>query len=216
MEDFIYGSIVFTSHSTLEDPEDPEDFITDFTGIIKVWSESSDLKVEVGRIQGSMVEIKKAVDYECPVFDVFDATEGIDEYMVQVWDYDNDDFSKSVNPNEENLWDALILEKLYIYPEFNGHRYGLAAIQRTIEYFDRDSFLVIFKADPLQFIEKGRHSDNFNERMDISKFETEKNKALKSLMNYYSLGGFKRIGKTKYMCKLKVGYKEELINGVIQ
>jgi hypothetical protein len=216
MEDFTSGSIIFTSNSRLEDPIEPTDFITEFSGIIKAYSEEIQDEVEVGRIEGSIVEMKKNSNYGYSVNDLFDASSEIDEYMAQVWDYDNHDYSKSVNPEAEYLCDTLILEKLYIYPEFNGHSYGLAAIQRTIEHFDRDNFLVLFKADPLQFFDKGRHSDNFNNRMDISKFETEKNKALKSLMSYYSLGGFKRIGKTKYMCKLKVGYKEELINGVIQ
>ena len=216
MKDYIFGSIVFTSHASLGDPEDPEDFITKFTGIIKAYSENSNSEFEVGRIQGSMVEIKKAIDYDCSVFDVFDATAGIDEYMTQVWDYDSHDYSKLVNPDEEFLRDTLILENLYIYPEFNGHGYGLAAIQRTIEHFDRDSFLVIFKACPLQKFNKEHHSDNFNKRMDLSKFETDKKKALKSLMAYYSSGGFKRIGKTEYMYKLEVGLKEDLVNGALQ
>ena len=43
-----------------------------------------------------------------------------------------------------------------------------------IEHFDRDNFLVLFKADPLQFIKKEDHSDNFNKRMNISKFEMDK------------------------------------------
>jgi len=216
MKDYIFGSIVFTSHSTLGDPEDPEDFITAFTGIITVRIESSDSEVEVGRMQGSMVEIKKAADYGCSIFDVFDATAGIDEYMAQIWDHGSDDYSKLVNPDEAFLWDTLILENLYIYPEFNGHGYGLAAIQRTIEHFYRDSFLVIFKACPLQKFDKEHHSDNFNKRMDLSKFGADNKKALKSLMAYYSSGGFKRIGKTEYMYKLEIGLKEDLVNGALQ
>ena len=50
----------------------------------------------------------------------------------------------------------------------------------------------------------------------VSKFETDEDKAHKSLMNYYSLGGFKRLRNTNYMYKLKVGYKENLVNGAIQ
>ena len=36
------------------------------------------------------------------------------------------------------------------------------------------------------------------------------------LKKYYSLGGFKRLRNTNYMYKLKVGYKENLVNGAIQ
>jgi hypothetical protein len=216
MEDFINGSIIFTSHSRLEDPIEPTNFITEFSGIIKAYIDDIQDEVEVGRINGSIVEVKKSLNYGYKASLIFDASTEIDEYMAQVWDYENNNYSKLINPEEEYLLDTLILSTLYIYPEFNGHGYGLAAIQRTIEHFDRDNFLVLFKADPLQFIKKEDHSDNFNKRMNISKFEMDKKKSLKSLMNYYSLGGFKRIGNTKYMYKLKVGYNEELINGVIQ
>tara|TARA_B110000003_G_C16493277_1_gene474344 strand:+ start:225 stop:875 length:651 start_codon:yes stop_codon:yes gene_type:complete len=216
MEDFINGSIVFTSRSRLEDPIEPTHFVTEFSGLIKAYDDDIQDEVEIGRIEGSVVQMKKNIDYGYKASLIFDASTEINEYMTEVWDYDSNDYSKLINPDGEYLCDTLILSILYIYPEFNGHGYGLAAIQRTIEHFDRDHYLVLFKADPLQFIGKERHSDNFNKRMDISKFETDEDKAHKSLMNYYSLGGFKRLRNTNYMYKLKVGYKENLVNGAIQ
>jgi len=215
MKDYIFGSIVFTSRSSLGDPEDPEDFITKFSGKINVYDEILNKDVEVGQIRGSIVECAKCLNYDCSLLDLFDVSGEIDKYMAQVWDYDTMNYSKKINPSEEYLSDTLILEYLYIYPEFNGNGYGLAAIQRTIEQFSKcENFLVIFEAYPLQFQKDIK--DNFKKRMKLSKFEKDKNKAIKSLMNYYFSGGFKRIGKTEYMYKLEVGLKEGLVNGALQ
>ena len=47
MEDFINGSIIFTSHSRLEDPIEPTNFITEFSGIIKAYIDDIQDEVEV-------------------------------------------------------------------------------------------------------------------------------------------------------------------------
>jgi len=217
MDDDLFGSIVFTSHSRLGDPQEPEDCITEFSGKIHVSDEILNKDIEVGRIRGSIVECAKCLNYGFSLFDLFDASSEIDKYMSQVWDYDTMDYSKKINPSEEYLSDTLILEYLYIYPEFNGNGYGLAAIQRTIEHFSmRNNSLVVFEAYPLQFQKDIKDVDNFKKRMNLSKFEEDKNKAIKSLMEYYSSGGFKRIGKTSYMYKLEIGEIENLANGALK
>ena len=102
MKDYIFGSIVFTSRSSLGDPEDPEDFITKFSGKINVYDEILNKDVEVGQIRGSIVECAKCLNYDCSLLDLFDVSGEIDKYMAQVWDYRQRSSSSTFVPNTPN------------------------------------------------------------------------------------------------------------------
>jgi len=218
-DDGMFGKIAFTSEVVLRDPEDPEDFITEFNGII--CSSIADIEeknykeVEIGVISGKIIEIEKAKHYACPIYEVFDATGEIDEYISQIWDYGSRSYSKTINPDDYYLGDILLIDTIYIYPKFNGHGLGLAAIRRTIEYFKRDGLVVLLRAHPLQLVSESWNDDDFEQKMNMSKFESNEDKALKSLRKYYSKGGFKLIEDTWYMFRLEVGLDENFVNGRI-
>jgi hypothetical protein len=216
-EDLFNGFIEFTSYSTLLDPDDPMDFNTRFSGKIYLRDENG-YKIEIGAIYGSIIEITKVIDYDKThvLYDLLDLDQEIHNYMSQIWDFKNEEYFEEINPHHEAIRDALILDKLYIYPEFNGNGYGLAAIQRTIEHFRLNiNAIVIFQAHPLQLEQdrKKHNIDKFNEQMDLTLFESDKEKATKSLMNYYSKANFKRIKDTTYMYKLEIGNINSLTNG---
>jgi len=211
------GFIEFTSRATLFDPEFADDFYTKFSGVIYLTDEDGE-RIEIGAIYGTIIEIENLINYQksSELDELLDLTPEIHNYMSAIWDYTNNHYSEEIDPNNYFLCDTLILDKLYIYPEFNGNGYGLSAIQRTIEHFRRDNgAVVLFQAHPLQLEQDRRdyNSDKFNERMDLSRFESDKEKATKSLMNYYSKANFKRIKGTTYMYKLEDGSLEHLVNG---
>jgi predicted GNAT family acetyltransferase len=217
------GYIDFTSTATLLDPEDAEDFHTVFSGEIFILDENGE-RIEIGAIDGTIIEIQNLINYRktSQLFELLDSSQHIQDSMSTIWDYRNKRYSKEINPNNYYLGDTLILDKLYIYPEFNGNGYGLSVIQRTIEHFRRDTdTVVLLEAHPLQIDHDWReefNSDKFNERMDLSRFESDKEKATKSLMNYYSKANFKRIKGTTYMYKLTdenltSSIDEHLVNG---
>jgi GNAT superfamily N-acetyltransferase len=215
----MFGKVVFTSQVKLGSPENPEDFITNFEG--KIHSSLDDIletnykEVEVGVISGKIIEIEKARNYKFPVNEVFDVTGEVDEYMAQVWDYSSGDYSETINPNDEYLGDILLIDTIYIYPKFNGHGLGLAAIRSTIEYFKREGLVVLLRAHPLQLQSESWGGDNFKQKMNMSKFESNEDKALKSLRKYYSKAGFNLIKDTWYMFRLELGLYEKFVNGKI-
>jgi predicted GNAT family acetyltransferase len=213
------GFIEFTSRSTLFDPEYADDFYTSFTG--EIWGiDEQDNEVEIGAIKGTIIEMTNIEKYQKSgeLYELFDLTQEVSEYMSQIWDSKTKKYSLEVNPDYDVLYDTLIIDRIYIYPEFNGHGYGLSAIQRAIEHFRRDeNSLIILQSHPLQ-LEKDMDvgGDKFNKHMDLNIFESNEAKAKKSLMNYYASGGFTRIKKTSYMFKLEVGNLEGLVNGRVE
>lgn len=95
-------------------------------------------------------------------------------------------------PGTDNI---LILDRLYVYPNYRGHMLGLAAMANTISVWAPREEISLLKAFPLQFMNNISPAD----RHKYKGLETDPEKATRALIKYYAQLGFRQVGQTRFM-----------------
>jgi len=100
-------------------------------------------------------------------------------------------------PGTDNV---LILDRLYVYPNYRGHMLGLAAMANTISVWAPGEEISLLKAFPLQLMANIAPS----ERHKYKGLETDPEKATRALIKYYAQLGFRQVGQTRLMVMRQV------------
>jgi GNAT superfamily N-acetyltransferase len=95
-------------------------------------------------------------------------------------------------PGTDNI---LILDQLYVYPNYRGHMLGLAAMANTVSVWAPREEISLLKAFPLQFMYNISPAD----RHKYKGLETDPEKATRALIKYYAQLGFRQVGQTRFM-----------------
>jgi GNAT superfamily N-acetyltransferase len=94
-------------------------------------------------------------------------------------------------PGQDNL---LIIDHLYVFPNYRGHDLGLVAIANTISVW-ADNAIALLKAFPLQLATDTPPQDRYK----YQGFEKDPQTAFKKLMAHYRRLGFAQVEDMKYM-----------------
>ena len=100
-------------------------------------------------------------------------------------------------PGTDNV---LILDRLYVYPNYRGHMLGLAAMANTISVWAPGEEISLLKAFPLQLMANLSPAD----RHKYNGLETDPEKATRALIKYYAQLGFRQVGQTRLMVMRQV------------
>lgn len=158
-----------------------KDYAEEIIGSIEGW------KILINLSKKSSFNLLSVADYEASVMIV---AEDLLDFRYNTWkDKVIMDQTKIIGN------DLLILSRLEILPKFRGLGIGKKAIKDLYNNFSQGCGLFALKCFPLQCGAKdgSKRKDKFRMAMEFEKFESEYEKAFKSLQKYYKSLGFQTI-----------------------
>ena len=192
------------SHTTLVDDNEPNRYHRCIAGQVQLCDdEDFDQRTTIGKFSVIIVDVVAAINEQERMFDVFDCSSRTVDYFSLYGD-DMDylpKVTKALKGGERWSPNMLILDRLEIFPEHRGHRYGLHALRWMHFHFGTGCGVVVMKPFPLQF-EAAPRDDESREvfaRLKLGEFTDKKEAAFRKLRAYYRQAGFVRVPGTEFM-----------------
>lgn len=183
--------------------EDLSRFVYTMDGRILL-TDVEDRETEAGHFTVTMVDATGAMDEGVPAFDLFDTSASLFEYYLALYDSRTSDYKRSAltaaGCDYIPLANLLVIDRLFLYPEYRGHGLGLAALIEIVRRHRYGAGLIALKPFPLQFECHNRAQDTpERQRLRLDDFDLTQEKAMAKLRRYYGRLGFKRVPRTEYM-----------------
>ncbi len=193
-----FFDIVSQTTGNLHSDGEPDDFIAEFTGLIRAEGDDG-VSCRVGKVHAWRINAEVAAASGEPLFDVCDAhsRELHDVHTLlyapggyQYWD-------ELVDRFDQAGWDTLVLDYVVLHPKWRGLRLGLLAARKMVDLLAGGCGLVVCDIAPLR-------SDAAEllraPRSWLPKHETTaaRKQGVLSLRRYFRQMGFERIGRTRY------------------
>jgi len=191
-------------HASLVDDREPNRFHRCVDGELQLCADDDyDDRTCVGKFSVILIDVEAAINEQEDMFDVFDCSSRTVDYFSLYGD--NMEFvpkvTKVLKGGERWSPNMLILDRLEIFPDYRGRRYGLRALRWMQFHFSTGCGIVAMKPFPLQF-EGGAKSGDGKEAFDklkLADFTDKKDAATRKLRTYYRQAGFVSVPGTEFM-----------------
>lgn len=186
--------------------EEPSRFLRKSSGKV-AFSDDQGIETEIGTFSTIFLDVQSALTEEDSVFDLFDSDSTTINYFEDLYDHGTLNFKPKVTKvafsNDYSYWNPnlLILDRLTVDAEHQGHGVGLLALRALIHRFRAGAGLIAMKPYPLQFEASFLDGKEVGAaaRMGLDTFKMSQPKATAKLKKYYSRLGFKPVPRSDYM-----------------
>ena len=194
-------SILFKSSALVD--EETENYLITIDGEIRC-VDDREKSTLVGTMRAFFVDIEEAAINGDDPYSVLDQEEATAPFYPVLFNARTNDFKASIcRLAGGDTWsrNLLILDRLEILPAYRGKHLGLACLYRCMQQHRHGAGLVALKCFPLQFEHKVPNGSEvkWHQKMKMEVLGKELRTCRSKLASYYSLLGFKRIGKTEFM-----------------
>jgi hypothetical protein len=193
-----FFDIVLRTEASLHPDGEPDDFISEHTGVIRCTGED-DVVRPVGKVRACRINAALAADHGEALFDVCDAhSQEMHDVFALLYDPEEGHFKEAVaNRFHAAESDCLVLDYVLLHPRWRGLRLGLLAARKMVDLLGGGCGLVVSHVAPL------RHDAWDMLRVPKSWLPRHKTKearqeAVVKLRRYYRRMGFERIGRSPY------------------
>jgi hypothetical protein len=193
-----FFDIVLRTEASLHPDGEPDDFISEYTGVIRCSGEDNVVR-PVGRVRAHRINAALAADHGEALFDVCDAhSQELHDLFALLYDADEGHFKESIATRFHAVEpDCLVLDYALLHPKWRGLRLGLLAARKMVDLLGGGCGLVVSHIAPLR--------DDAYDMLRVPKswlprHETkeERQEAIVKLRRYYRQMGFERIGRSRY------------------
>jgi GNAT superfamily N-acetyltransferase len=200
----MYIVLSWTGESGLCDYREPGDLIYETRGDIANIDDDDDSRSLIGRFGVYYMDVDRAINEGCSVFDLFDAYSQTAEYYRALFGRDAPDFSSRVRKLvDDEIWgsNVLILDRLELLPEYRGKGLGLNLMRHLIKRFGYGAAIVAIKPFPLQFefAPNCEGEKEWRSKLRLDAFTKSHRAGTTKLVDYYGRLGFRRVGRSPFM-----------------
>jgi hypothetical protein len=146
-----YFTITIQMEEGLHPTGEPDDFITEYTGSIRLYNERKGRVWKVGKLRAYRINIGLALDRREHLFDVCDChSQQLTEISEALFD-PNEGFYKESIADRFGITasDCLVLDYVVVNPRVRGLRLGLLALLRAVEMLRHGCGLTVCDPSPL-------------------------------------------------------------------
>jgi hypothetical protein len=142
-EDFL-AEVEFTIVASLHRDCHSENFLHEISGRLTVQDINGDIRQEAGEISAWLVQFSEAEAQGIRPRLLGDGySQEISSYWQELFDLDTDEFRSEIKKRWKTKGsDLLIIDSVWVSPDFRGAGMGWAAVGRTIDFFRRTCDLV--------------------------------------------------------------------------
>jgi len=193
-----FFDIVLQTSASLHPDGEPDDFISEFTGVIRAEGDDGVLR-RVGKVHAWRINAEVAAASGEPLFDVCDA-HSRELHEVQTLLYEPGGYHywvELVDRFDQAGWDTLVLDYVVLHPKWRGLRLGLLAARKMVDLLAGGCGLVVCDIAPV----RSDAADLLRvPRSWLPKHETTaaRKQGVLSLRRYFRQMGFERIGRSRY------------------
>ncbi len=190
--DYVFSS--FMNDGTIG--EEPTDYINDVSlNVYHVTDERRGKEELIGKGSLSLLQMNRALDFDYPLFDIFDATESILRMAEALFNLaDEDDYWSKLDKFFEydllTSYDICFIEQIELLPGYRKKGIGKWLIKNILERFYGSCGLVVVKACPLQYEADDTYTSEWRKKMKLEELESDLEQAQYKLFHYYQKLGF--------------------------
>jgi hypothetical protein len=193
-----FFDIVLKTSGTLHPDGEPDDFISEHTGIIRCTRDDEKVAT-VGKVKAYRIHADLARQAGETILDVCDAhSQQLHDVYATLYDPTEDDLKEAIRERFDAVSsDVLVLDYVLLSPRWRGLKVGLLAARKLIDLLGGGCDLVVSHIAPL--------NPRANEFRKVPKgwiphhrSEAEELEAKKKLRAYFRQLGFRRIGRTRF------------------
>jgi len=193
-----FFDIVLRTEASLHPDGEPDDFISEHTGVIRCWGEDNVVR-RVGKVRAYRIHADLATENGEPLFDVCDA-HSQEMHLIHslLYDFEEGHFKEAITNRFHAMEsDCLVLDYVLLHPKWRGLRLGLLAIRKMIDLLGSGCGLVVSDIAPLRHdaYEMLRVPNTWLPRHQTKE---SRRRAVLKLRRYYRQMGFARIGRSPY------------------
>jgi hypothetical protein len=193
-----FFDLVLQTRSSLHADGEPDDFITDFVGIVRCEDDAGTVR-SVGKVHAWRIHADLAARHGEPLFDVCDA-HSHEMHVVHTLLYEPRQYhfrQEFIDRFDAMDCDCLVLDYVVLRPRWRGLRLGLLAARKMVDLLGGGCGLTVSDIAPLWH---GAREMLKVPRAWLPRHETkeERQNAIVKLRRYYRQMGFERIGRTAY------------------
>jgi hypothetical protein len=193
-----FFDLVLRTSGSLHPDGEPDDFVTEFTGVMRCEDEAGTVK-RVGKVHAYRIEAALAARHGEPLFDVCDAhSQQLQEVHSLLYEPDGYVFKQVVIDRFDAMeCDSLVLDYVVLHPRWRGLKLGLLAARKTMDLLGSGCGLTVAEVLPLDADAQDLVGvpTSWIPRPDTPKAAEE---GKKQLRRYCRRLGFERIGRTDY------------------
>jgi hypothetical protein len=193
-----FFDIALRTEASLHPEGEPDDFISEYTGIIRCFGEDN-VERRVGKVRAYRINAAVAADHGEPLFDVCDAhSQEMNRIHSLLYDPEEDHFKEAITNRFHAMEsDCLVLDYVLLHPKWRRLRLGLLAARKMVDLLGGGCGLVVSHIAPLL------HDAHDMLRVPKSWLPRQVTKearqeAVVKLRQYYRQMGFERIGRSPY------------------
>jgi hypothetical protein len=193
-----FFDIVLRTEAGLHPDGEPNDFVSEFTGVIRCSGEDGVVR-RVGKVRAYRIHAGLAADCGESLFDVCDAHSHETHVLYSLlYDPEADHFKEDIiNRFHAMESDCLVLDYVLLHPKWRGVRLGLLAARKMVDLLGGGCGLVVSHIAPL------RHDVHEMLRVPKSWLPRHRTKEARrdaqvKLRRYFRQMGFERIGRSSY------------------
>jgi hypothetical protein len=178
---------------------EPFEFITEYTGVIRKYSDDSDSSVPIGKLKALYLHVGLAIDASMSLYDICDDhSEELHGLHTRFFEADSYELRESISEQFDVMaCDVLVLDYVALHPKWRGLKLGLLAVRRIIDLLAQGCGLVVSEVLPL-----APHAPRLvkipQSWVPIHKTEEDLRAGTKKLRHYFRQVGFERVGRSPY------------------
>src|SRR4051812_46448651 len=146
-----FFDILLQTQGSLHPDGEPDDFISEYTGVIRCTRSRDDKVVRVGKVMAYRIHADLAEESGVSLFDVCDAhSQDLHEIYAALYDLETQSLKDSVRRQFDGFDnDVLVLEHVLLSPRWRGLRLGLLAARKMIDLLGGGCGLTVAYIAPL-------------------------------------------------------------------
>jgi hypothetical protein len=194
-----FFDIILQTSGSLHPDNDPTDFISTYTGIIRCTREKDGKVVKVGKVKAYRIHADLARENRSSVLEACDAhSHQMLEVYESVFDAETDDLRDEVREQFDGFAsDVLVLDYVVLSPRWRGLKLGLLAARKMIDLLGNGCAMVVAWVYPLN-----PEYDDFiglpEGWVPRHRSRLARHAARQTLRRYFRRMGFERVPGTKF------------------
>jgi hypothetical protein len=190
--------IATNTETVLSRYQQPGDFVSEHTAILRFSSESGNEVCEAGELHAYRIHADRALEHGKSLLDVYDAyAQKLHNAYAAVYDPTTDAFTQATVEQFAPLdSDCLVLDYVVLHPRWRGLKLGLLAVRQFVDLVGCGCGLTVAEMVPLTVAHASARIPTGWLPPHESR-ETRK-EATRKLRRHFRQMGFERIGRTPY------------------
>jgi hypothetical protein len=178
---------------------DPTEFVSEYVGLIRKYTDDSDTPISVGKIKAIYIHVGLAMNARMSLYDICDDhSDELHRLHARLFVPGSYDFRRSVGRHWDAMGcDVLVVDYLALDPKWRGMRLGLLAVRQLIDVLAAGCALVVSEILPLG-PEAPRLLKIPRSWVPVHKSKEELRVATKKLRRYFRQVGFNRVGHSSF------------------